>query len=119
MCIKDKKWLKRFCLALLGLCLYLFDNGTDTAVANRLIQNCHVRFGAHVLCLVYVLPGLLISINTMINDKNQNESLNRKWNKYRKIASSNTSRLEAHVGFFRLLMKGPYVLSPFDKKLIF
>ena len=36
----------------------------------------------------------------------------------RKIASSNTSRLEAHVGFFRLLMKGifgPYVLKPFDK----
>ena len=32
---------------------------------------------------------------------------------YRKISSSNTSRLEAHVGFFRLLMKGifgPYVL---------
>ena len=32
---------------------------------------------------------------------------------YRKIASFNTSRLEAHVGFFRLLMKGifgPYVL---------
>ena len=32
---------------------------------------------------------------------------------YCKIASSNTSRLEAHVGFFRLLMKeifGPYVL---------
>ena len=32
---------------------------------------------------------------------------------YRKIPSSNTSRLEAHVGFFRLLMKGifgPYVL---------
>ena len=32
---------------------------------------------------------------------------------YRKIASSNTSRLEAHLGFFRLLMKGlfgPYVL---------
>jgi hypothetical protein len=36
--------------------------------------------------------------------------------------SSNTSRLEAHVSFFRLLMKGifcPYVLWPFDKKLIF
>ena len=32
---------------------------------------------------------------------------------YRKIASSNTSRLEAHAGFFRSLMKGifdPYVL---------
>ena len=32
---------------------------------------------------------------------------------YRKVASSNTSRLEAHAGFFRLLMKGTY-----DKKLI-
>ena len=32
---------------------------------------------------------------------------------YRKVASSNTSRLEPHAGFFRLLMKGifdPYVL---------
>ena len=32
---------------------------------------------------------------------------------HRKVASSNTSRLEAHAGFFRLLMKGifdPYVL---------
>ena len=38
-----------------------------------------------------------------------------------KVASSNTTRLEAHAGFFRLLMKGifdPYVLWPFDKKLI-
>ena len=43
-------------------------------------------------------------------------------NSYRKIASSNTSRLEVHVEFFRLLMKGtfgPYVLWPFDKKLFF
>ena len=41
---------------------------------------------------------------------------------YRKIASSNMSRLEAHVGFFRLLMMGifcPFVLCPFDKKQIF
>ena len=32
---------------------------------------------------------------------------------YRKVVSSNTSRLEAHEGFFKLLMKGifdPYVL---------
>ena len=38
---------------------------------------------------------------------------------YCKVLNSNTSRLEAHAGFFRLLMKGifdPYV--PFDKKLI-
>ena len=37
--------------------------------------------------------------------------LNR--NTYRKVASSNTSRLEAHAGFFKLLMKGifdPYLL---------
>ena len=41
---------------------------------------------------------------------------------YRKVANSNTSCLEAHVGFFRWLMKGisdPYVLWLFDKKLIF
>ena len=40
---------------------------------------------------------------------------------YRKVASSNTSCLEGHAGFFKLLMKGifdPYVLSSFDKKLI-
>ena len=40
---------------------------------------------------------------------------------YRKVASSNTSRLEAHAGFFRLLMKeifDAYILWPFDKKLI-
>ena len=42
-------------------------------------------------------------------------------NPYHKVTSSNTSRLEAHDGFFRLLMKGifdPYILCPFDKKLI-
>ena len=35
---------------------------------------------------------------------------------YHKVASSNTSRLEAHAGFFRLLMKGifdPYVTVTF------
>ena len=34
---------------------------------------------------------------------------------YRKVASSDTSRLEAHADFFRLLMKG---ILYFDKKLI-
>ena len=40
---------------------------------------------------------------------------------YCKVASSDTSCLEAHAGFFWLLMKGifdPSVLWPFDKKLI-
>ena len=41
---------------------------------------------------------------------------------YRKVGSSNTSGLEAHAGFFKLLLKGifdPHVLWPFPKKLIF
>ena len=41
---------------------------------------------------------------------------------YRIVASTSPSRIEAHAGFFRSLMKGifdPYVLWPFDKKLIF
>ena len=40
---------------------------------------------------------------------------------YRKVESSNTSRLEAQACFFRLLMKEifyPYALWPFDKKLL-
>ena len=42
--------------------------------------------------------------------------------KYRIVASRSTSRLVTCLGLFRLLMKGifsPYVLWPFDKKLIF
>ena len=42
--------------------------------------------------------------------------------KYRIVASTSPSRIEAHAGLFRSLMKGifdPYVLWPFDKKLIF
>ena len=35
---------------------------------------------------------------------------------YHKVASSNTSCLEAYAGFFRLLMKR--IFYPFDKKLI-
>ena len=37
---------------------------------------------------------------------------------YSKVASSNMSRLEAHAGYFRLLMKGifdPYVLDLLTK----
>ena len=64
MCIKHKIWLKRFGLSLLGVGLYLLDTGTDTWVGNSLIQNCHVKFGASVLCLVYVLPGVVAMIGT-------------------------------------------------------
>ena len=34
--------------------------------------------------------------------------------KYRKVTSSNMSHLEAHAGFFRLLMKGILILIYFD-----
>ena len=71
MCINNRKWLKMFGLALLGLCLYLFDTGSDTWVGYRLIQNCHNRFGAGVLCLVYVLPGLVVMINHMFDPENK------------------------------------------------
>ena len=42
--------------------------------------------------------------------------------RYHIVASTSPSRTEAHAGLFRSLMKGifdPYVLWPFDKKLIF
>ena len=41
-------------------------------------------------------------------------------NTYHKVASSNTSCLEAHAGIYTLLMKGifdAYVMWPFDKKI--
>ena len=67
MRIKDKIWLKRFGLALWGVGLYLLDIGTDNWVGNSLIQNCHVKFGASVLCLVHVVPGLFAMIGTIFD----------------------------------------------------
>ena len=58
----DKVWWKRFVFALLGLGLYLLDTGSDTWVGHQLIQNCHFGFGAAVICLVYVLPGVFGAI---------------------------------------------------------
>ena len=75
MCIKDKIWLKRFGLALLGVGLYSLDIGTDNWVGNSLIQNCHVKFGASVLCLVYVVPGLFAMIGTMFDPKRDDDCI--------------------------------------------
>ena len=45
--------------------------------------------------------------------------MSKQFLKYRVVASSNTSRLEAHPGIFRLLMIfDAYVLWPFDLTLI-
>ena len=75
MCIKDKIWWKRFALALLGLGLYILDTGTDTWVGNSLIQNCHVKFGASVLCLVYVFPGVVAMIGTKFDPKRDEDCI--------------------------------------------
>ena len=42
-------------------------SSSDTWVGNKLIQNCHVKFGAGVLCLVYVVPGLVTMITAIMN----------------------------------------------------
>ena len=64
-----------------------------------------------------MLNGTRSKTNTDVDDLGK-LSLNLT---YHKVESSNTSCLEAHAGFFWLLMKGifnPHVLSLFDKKLI-
>ena len=66
---------------------------------------------------IYLFTKKFISRNMILSVHSKFSHLTR----YRKVASSNTSCLEAHAGFFRLIMKGifnPYVLWPFDKKLI-
>ena len=58
---------------------------------------------------------------TFLNWHYEKIILHKVVSRYRKVVSSNTSHLEAYAGFFRLLMKeifDPYVLLPFDKKLI-
>ena len=46
---------------------------SDTWVGNKLIQNCHVRFGTGVLCLVYVVPGLVAMIYAIVNPVSQDD----------------------------------------------
>ena len=65
---------KRFCLALIGLIFYLLDVGSDNWVGYILIQNCHTRYGAAVLCLVWVLPSFFLFL-WGIRDNNSCESL--------------------------------------------
>ena len=76
-------------------------------------------------CLLYSAHKVWISFQNFAHEGNRRLKyyLKERPSKlsYLKVASSNTSRLEAHAGFFRLLMKGifdPYLLRPFDKKLI-
>ena len=67
------------------------------------------------LCLCFIFDFFQFQVRS----NRRFDEMNKKWTL---AYCNNTSRLEAHAGFFRLLMKGifdPYVLWPFDKKLIF
>ena len=55
---------------------------------------------------VYIYWESLLFRSAILKCKYFSESTSKIDYIYRKIASSNTSRLEAHVGYFRLLMKG-------------
>ena len=77
---------------------------------------CRFRFGCCIIPAGSVFRSLQVCVTSRTTLWRTLKHI------YCKIACSNMSRLEAHVGLFRLLMKGifsPYVLWPFDKKLIF
>ena len=66
-----------------------------------------------ILTLREANPGPQSGLRLMLAPKLGVDFIALAVTKYRKVASSNTSCLEAHAGFFRLLMKGifdPYVL---------
>ena len=78
------------------------------------------------LCLLWgkdILIGQLVVVQNVKwpHDSNFSHVLDSELQVLYTVASSNMSCLEAHVGFFRLLMKGifdPYALWPFEKKEI-
>ena len=74
----------------------------------EVVEKLHKQFYSHLAISIENSPFYLISTGKLAVTYNT---------KYRKITSSNTSHLKAHVGFFRLLMKG--IFGPFDKKLAF
>ena len=68
-----------------------------------------------------VLHYCLWNIYFIPNDRQQGEKNTHPVTTYCKVASSKTSRLKAHAGFFRLFIKGifhAYVLWPFGKNNI-
>ena len=78
----------------------------------------------------YISTSIIFRINNDLTHnvyiyqsrKPQLFSVALQFSSYCKVSSSNMSHSEVHPGFFRLFMKGifdPYVLWPFDKKLIF
>ena len=85
------------------------------------LNECYAFYGSAMNKLVHVILYDVLSkefelfLGMILSPDFKNK------NRYCKVTSSNTSRLEAHAAFFKLLMKGffdPYVLLPFDRKLI-
>ena len=51
-------WSKARLLCIFSLVLYCFDSGSDIFVSVSLFLNCHWRYGAAVISLVF-LPGIV------------------------------------------------------------
>ena len=70
-----------------------------------------IGFKQHTFCENYQTSPttLLLQIHNKSNKEVQ-KNLKTLFYMYRKVASSKTARLEAHAGFFRLLMKKYFLL---------
>ena len=69
-----------------------------------------LELGAYV---AKIQPGSVAAKEGSIAIGDRIVCVSKFYSPYRKVVSSNTSRVEAHEGFFRLLVKGifdPYVL---------
>ena len=109
-----------------------FDNTTDCTLwpMNFFEKNdeptkrlSHVLFKFSFWHFILVTLDFVLCVNLIIWKVCSNVHKIFHWQRqYRIVASTSPSRIEAHAGLSRLLMKGifdPYVLWPFDKKLIF
>ena len=114
-------WFYRNCLANDGNTSTL-SGFSNSSTRSSLKQNWKMTLQSREI-LIVALKLSIACWKCFIRSKEFDKNFS-KWNQYmyHKIASSNTSRLRAHVGLFRLLMKGifgSYVLWPFDKNYIF
>ena len=70
----------------------------------------HVKFGIFNVKYYILIQIFYKKIRCLSFLELQKANLVEPCNSYRKVAISNTSQLEAHAGFFRLLIKGIYDL---------
>ena len=58
MMVKEKPYWLKLALAILGICLYSADIGSDILVGVDLIKRCHNRFAASVFSFT-IMPGFV------------------------------------------------------------